>query len=121
MNPRSFSTAADAIIIPEKYNHLINADLEDGVQLVPAEELTGLYLIVNYNKAEGTFAVYLAMSDKSEVYYLTEVETNGGDITQFGTALWIMKKVTGTTTITELRYGQTLEEALNVDEADLVG
>ena len=32
-----------------------------------------------------------------------------------------MKKVTGTTTITELRYGQTLEEALNVDEADLVG
>lgn len=117
----SIGEDADAIIIPAQYNHLINADLEDGVQLVPAEELTGLYLIVNYNKAEGTFAVYLAMSDKSEVYYLTEVETNGGDITQFGTALWFMKKVTGTTTITELRYGQTLEEALNVDEADLVG
>ena len=117
----SIGEDADAIIIPAQYNHLINADLEDGVQLVPAEELTGLYLIVNYNKAEGTFAVYLAMSDKSEVYYLTEVETNGGDITQFGTALWIKKKVTGTTTITELRYGQTLEEALNVDEADLVG
>lgn len=117
----SIGEDADAVILPEKYNRLINADIEDGVQLVPAEELTGLYLIVNYNKAEGTFAVYLAMSDKSEVYYLTEVETNGGDITQFGTALWIMKKVTGTTTITELRYGQTLEEALNVDEADLVG
>ena len=112
----SIGENADGVIIPEKYNHLINADLEDGVQLVPAEELTGLYLIVNYNKAESVFDIYLAMSDKSEVYYLTEVETNGGDITQFGTALWFMKKVAGTTTITELRYGQTMDEALNIVE-----
>ncbi len=99
--------------LPAAYDRLINADDDEGYK-VPSEELTGLYLIVNYKKETGTFGVYLAMSDKSEVYHLKDIITEGGDVTQFGIALWLRKKTAGYTYITDLRYGTTLEDALNI-------
>ncbi len=99
--------------LPAVYDRLINADDDEGYK-VPSEELTGLYLIANYKKESGTFGVYLAMSDKSDVYHLKDIITEGGNITQFGVALWIRKKTAGYTYITDLRYGTTLEDALDI-------
>ena len=108
---------AEAILLPSEYNSLINADDESGLT---AEQLTGLYLVVYYDRAAGVFSVYVTMSDKTEIYYLADIEANGGDITQFGTALWIKKKVVATTTISEFRYGASLAEALGFDDGDTV-
>ena len=108
---------AEAILLPSEYNSLINADDESGLT---AEQLTGLYLVVYYDRAAGVFSVYVTMSDKTEIYHLADIEANGGDITQFGTALWIKKKVVATTTISEFRYGASLAEALGFDDGDTV-
>ena len=82
----------------------------------------GLYMIVNYLPETGTMRIYLALSDKSEIYHLIDLQDSRlqGTITQFGVGVWVEGNSYCPAEIHDVRYGVSLSDCLAFDEEDVI-